>query len=346
MFSRGQALGRATWGLDPGSVWFPGGTILAESVFDLKQLTHRWTVDGARSVFAELVTQCVRSLYPAAEQIRPNPGDEGLDTFVGRFSGKSLKIWQAKYFPDGIGDAQKKQIRDSFKSCLNAESYKGFKAWTLCIPIDMSTAETKWWQGWKQRQQREHGCLIELWSHSRFVGFYANDALKPVFELALDSNRQFADPESAVAALQAATHRPLEALPTSDFHSDANFVRKLEAADVREHRGARTAFYNFELLRTAVEQGGSATEKAELQDLMERLYDTWQGHFNNADELGKPFYTHVELDLAQKDNNYLKTTLPAHLIHKKGGLHHWADLCEAGWTENFRDAVGSDEDGD
>jgi len=89
-------------------------------------------------------------LTTRVRRIRENPGDSGINAFAGRL--------------DDGGDAQQQQIRDSFRMAREAAEKHGHRLvrWTLALPVDLSAAETKWWDGWKQRQEAEHGVTIEL----------------------------------------------------------------------------------------------------------------------------------------------------------------------------------------
>lgn len=160
-------------------------------MIDLRILRDRWTEEGGRTVFAQLVTQCVKAVYPAAGTIRPDPGDEGIDTFVGEFEGGKLKVYQAKYFCDKVGDSQKAQIRKSWAACRKSSYFSNVVMWTLCIPIDMSFEETQWWQKWRQNEIRKTGRQIDLWPLSRFVGFYGRPELVNTFNIALERGHRF-----------------------------------------------------------------------------------------------------------------------------------------------------------
>jgi hypothetical protein len=120
-------------------------------------------------------------------------------------------------------------------------------------------------------------------------------------------------------------------------------VRKLEAAGISQHRSARTAFYNFELVRQAVSQGGSSKELELLEDLQERILDVWESEFNarDATQLGRELFVAVYRRIEKECEGMLHCILPVQVIHKKGGLHYWADNCEAGWTEDFKN-IGRD----
>jgi hypothetical protein len=307
-------------------------------MIDLRILRDRWTEDGARNIFAQLVTQCVKAIYPMAGAIRPDPGDEGIDTFVGEFEGGRLQVYQAKYFCDRIGDSQKTQIRKSWATCKESDHFSKVGMWTLCIPIEMSVEETKWWQKWRKQESRKTGRQIELWPLSKFTGFHTRPDLAKIFDVALERGHTFNDIESLKAAMVVA-QTTIKSLPHSGFYTDAIFVRKLEAAGIFQHRSARTAFYNFELVRQTVSQGGSSRELELLEDLQERILDVWESEFNARDpaQLGRQFIAAVYQRIEQECDGLLRCVLPVQAIHKKGGLHYWADNCEAGWTKDFKD---------
>lgn len=314
-------------------------------MIDLRVMRDRWTEDGAREVFAQLVTMCVRSNYAGARAIRPNPGDDGVDTFVGEF-GQDVKVWQAKYFCDGLGDSQQKQIRASFKTCMSSSFAPRVKLWTLCVPCDLSIDEEKWWQMWRAKAARKHPVAIELWTRTHFTGFSRQKDLERAFSYALLRAGDFESADTAIAAIVNSLPRRLERLPTDEAFRAAVFVRKLEAAGITQHRGARSAFYNFELLRKAIEEGGTVQEQEFLSDLQERIYDLWESAYNAQypDNLGRPLYAAVESEMKDQDAKRLASPLNVHLVHKKGGLHYWADICEAGLTADFKSVIANDED--
>lgn len=295
-------------------------------MLDLRVLRDLWTEDGARSVFARLVTHCVRKHHPSAISIRPAPGDEGIDTLVGDF-GSAVRVYQAKFFCDGVGESQQRQIRDSWRTCTQATYFPNLVQWTLCLPIELSTDEARWWQGWKKRQ-RAHRVQIELWPATRFEAFRALAGLSHIFDYALKRSDSLVD------------ERRLVTLPAATQFADAIFVKKIEAAGIHQHRAARTAFYNFELLRQSISAGGTIEEQEALEDLQNRIFDLWEERFNEhcPDRLGRSLYNCVNSEIAAEDNGRLRCDhLGTQAVHKKGGLHYWADNCHAGWTADFED---------
>lgn len=315
-------------------------------MIDLRTLRDHWTEDGARAVFANLVGQCVLSLHSTAREVRPDPGDEGVDTFVGDFGGGDLRVYQAKYFCDGVGRSQQAQIRDSWKSCTGSKYLKSIVLWTLCLPVDLNVDEEKWWQQWRKKESAKHNIQIELWTRTRFISFNAKPRLKSVFDLALRRVAQNLTVEDTLRAMHAFRRgNNIVPLPNGTTFEQAIFVKKLQAAGISQHRAARTAFYNFELLRQAIEQGGSPRELSDLVDLQSRIFEIWEETYieHEPDRLGRPLYTELLRRLEEASQLRLATELPAQLTHKKGGVHHWADLCQAGWTHDFH-LLGKDED--
>jgi hypothetical protein len=90
-------------------------------------------------------------------------GDKGTDLFAGVLAHKPA-IWQCKFFPDGIKDTQKKQIKKSLKAAL-----KHFtpSVWTLCVPIDLDINAHSWFQ--KLIQAHSANLKIELFDASTIV---------------------------------------------------------------------------------------------------------------------------------------------------------------------------------
>ena len=87
-----------------------------------------------------------------------------------------------KFFPMAIGESQKAQIHDSFTTTRKSDQFKA-KTWTLCIPIDMSLDEKKWFDTWKD-SQTSSGIEINLWSGTHLEGILfdkKNEGIKEEF---------------------------------------------------------------------------------------------------------------------------------------------------------------------
>lgn len=302
---------------------------------DLRVLTTYWTPGGARDVFAEIVNQCVLAVYGNCHSIQPNPGDDGVDTFAGEFD-EDLHVWQSKYF---VSDIDQSQIRDSWKSVTTSKNFAVPKKWTLCIPHEMTVKDATWWTGWKKKSSAAANCAVELWTRSQFVKFSFRPDLKQVFRHALRMDEQHSSAEKAVAAMREARQHFIKELPPDKSYDDAVFIKKLEKADIKQHKAIRTAFYNFELWRQRIEQEADPVKLEALSDLQLKIHALWESAYVacEPDHLGRDLFVEVDKLIESEDHNRLFTPLQAHLIHKKGALHYWADLCEIGWTKDFKD---------
>ena len=128
---------------------------------------HGGGVAAARAMFEDLVVDLVRIEHPDVAAVQARPGDWGIDAFVGRLSpAGSVHVWQAKYFPDAIGDAQKRQIREAYTQAVKAAGEHGYEvaSWTLCVPCALDAPTWAWWGGWTARQR--DGVELRLWPES------------------------------------------------------------------------------------------------------------------------------------------------------------------------------------
>jgi hypothetical protein len=123
--------------------------------------------DGARASFEEMLAQLIRLSQPGVRRVEANPGDWGIDVFVGQL-GSLISVWQSKFFIDGVGTTQQQEIRESLTSLMANAQAQGFsvKLWTLCIPCSMDPKATKWWDGWKKRAEKKHAIKIQLWDET------------------------------------------------------------------------------------------------------------------------------------------------------------------------------------
>ena len=109
-------------------------------------------IAGARETFEDVVAQIVNGEYPDVGKVRVVKGDGGIDAYVGDIADISgIDVYQCKFFPYGLDDSQKGQIRESFKRCRDNKEFS-IKSWTLCLPVDLSVDEKKWFEEWKSKQ--------------------------------------------------------------------------------------------------------------------------------------------------------------------------------------------------
>lgn len=57
-------------------------------------------------------------------------------------------------------------VNESLQSLVKASQREGFEVrrWTLCIPIDLSGPEHRWWLGFKRKFETTVGIECELWA--------------------------------------------------------------------------------------------------------------------------------------------------------------------------------------
>src|SRR5206468_11554187 len=88
-----------------------------------------------RDQFEKLCFHLLKAKYPLADvrHVEGKAGDEGIDSFTGRFDGK-LVIWQCKSFAKGVGAKQQDQIRQSLDQALKNNKPR---FWVLCVSVDL-----------------------------------------------------------------------------------------------------------------------------------------------------------------------------------------------------------------
>ena len=113
--------------------------------------------------FERRIAKLVGLRYQGVKIVAYRRGTGGSDMSSGDID-DVISVWQAKFFIDGVEEAQKAQIRESLSQVMDKAAEEGFtvNVWTLCIPIDLDPDALKWWTGWKKRQETAHGIRIEL----------------------------------------------------------------------------------------------------------------------------------------------------------------------------------------
>lgn len=130
---------------------------------ELKHLQVIYGIEGARAKWEQMCSLLVKGEHPDSRSIRVYSGDGGVDQSVGDWDGHSpVKVFQQKYFPDRIGESQKREIREAYKTAKGNGNFT-LQQWVLCIPINLSLDETRWWDEWKAKQDPT-GQVIQLWA--------------------------------------------------------------------------------------------------------------------------------------------------------------------------------------
>ncbi len=288
---------------------------------------------AARERFDSFTLALVRAVRSNVRGMRPAPGDWGIDAFVGDLAGE-IAIWQAKFFPDGLGEAQKNQIRESYKSAKKAAAAHAYTiiAWTLVLPSELSGDERTWWENWVAGQKADK-IAIELWE------------LSPLQELlrspdATDVRAEYfphldpVHPSQPPAVLE---------LPQGAVSQDMLFIKQLQAAGLTELEAASEQFYNAEILERDLADKRLERQMAAYNGLRSDLRGTWADRFEHhcgTTPTGEDQLPALHGDVMERiDAEHLAAPmhpLPLTRTHRKGAMHQIVNRAQAGWTRAYR----------
>ncbi|WP_019145075.1 hypothetical protein [Aeromicrobium massiliense] len=298
--------------------------------------------EGGRVDFQRMLSALIGQVHPSATEIRPAPGDWGIDILVGSLVDK-VSIWQSKYFYTDIGDSQKAQIRDSFASAMKNAAKEGYtvETWVLCVACELSAPERKWWDGKKRGWERDNpGLNIELW-----------DA--PVLR------RKLLAPESAGVAqafypgygpppsssVSTMTVPPVAPAAEAPRYESALFVRQLTTAGIYELDGQRAAYFNADLVVRDVEARAVPAELAAVEEIDQTLVGLWEDSVadpessptvENYENSARKLYSTV---MSKTLDHAPPTTLPVGKVHLRGFMHRVVEDSRAGWVHDWRDVA-------
>ena len=130
-------------------------------------------IAGARDAFEKACETLSRKHYPNhnVKIVKPNPGDKGIDIFVGNYGTEPIIVIQCKFFIDKFEKSQLTQINNSFKTAQKSFDYE-MKEWILVIPKDLTNKEHKLFAEWKFKAETEYNLntsFIKLMSGSELI---------------------------------------------------------------------------------------------------------------------------------------------------------------------------------
>jgi hypothetical protein len=306
-------------------------------MIDLRQLEiNAGSKEGARPLFQKLVLHLVKLKHKNARDIRPAPGDWGIDVLLGELTSGPCLIWQVKYFPDGIDDAQKQEIRKSFRQVYDKSVSEKFKVniWYLCVPCILSTKETQWWEKWQKEQSEQTGITIELMCNSDIEGLLmAPEAagIRVQFKLG-DEKLEISE-------------RMIEEVPIEKNieYESSFFIQKLNIAGIDDGDLARKQFFNAEIIKKEINGRGDPEETKQLQNLYSKIQSMWNTRFlaamisSNPEIETRKVYTEMLFAIEKMDKDQLiSPKLQATFVHKQGFMQQLADVCTIGWSPDFR----------
>ena len=111
-------------------------------------------------------------------------GDAGIDVYIGELTDPDgIHVYQCKFFPQGLEDSQKSQIRQSFQRCRDNGKFR-LQKWTLCLPVDLSVDEKRWFEEWRSKQSASEVVISDPWGAMKLAGLLyqeKNRALREAF---------------------------------------------------------------------------------------------------------------------------------------------------------------------
>ncbi|WP_336129415.1 ABC-three component system protein [Mesoflavibacter sp. CH_XMU1422-2] len=306
---------------------------------DFDYLLKKHGREGSRQVFEDACAKAFSKEFEDAFPIECNPGDEGIDVFVGDFSEK-IDVYQCKCFFYEIGDSQVSQINSSFKKATESKEYK-LKKWVLCVPKSLTIQEAKWWSKWKKRKEEKFKIKVDLMDSVKLLNLITKHNLHlEIFdeeELIL-LNQILDELTTKKQRLKEIFEVPVE----MDF-SDKLFTLKLKSANINEHLDVfNKQFFNAEILTKEVESRNIQNELKELKSLRSVLNEVWLTQYMLYDD---EFDGNRLLAIVNKriedlnDKDILKTKLDISSSEKKGIMHQLADECTVGWVKNYKERL-------
>ncbi len=306
---------------------------------DFSYLLHKHGKEGARQVFEDVCADVFKKEHENSFQIKCDPGDDGIDVFVGDFS-DPIDVYQCKCFFDEIGTSQINQIKKSFKKAIESKNYK-LKSWTLCVPKTLTIDEMKWWSKWKKEKENLHRIEVELMDstsllllitkHDLHLDIFDEEVLEKLDEI-LDEIR---DRKQVLKEI-------LDTPEDIDF-SERVFSLKLKSAGIDDHEDIyNKQFFNAEILKNEIRSKGIDRELKELKSLEASLHELWLTQFlkykSNADgnELLGTVFEKIE---EYHEASLLNTTIDVSPTEKKGILHQLADECKVGWVKDYKQKI-------
>jgi hypothetical protein len=309
--------------------------------FDLHKI-RAGNIAGARDDFEDMVTDLVAVTNPGVFGVHANPGDWGIDALVGALDG-DVAVWQAKYFIDGYGETQRKQVQESYRRVREEATKRKFRLcfWTVCVPVELPAPELALWQKWARKKEADDGLVIELWPKGalrrRLISPDAYNVLTHYYQ---------------GGGLGRAPRDPLglQDLPEGSAYERALFVRQLRHNGHTQLGASQRQFFNAELMVRDVADKAVQREVDALRDAEALVEDIWSERFDEESTTSQsnqlPALLGRVMDGLRSQHKLLPPHLPARLTHFQGLAHKRVEAGAAGWSrdwETVRDAHAAEE---
>ncbi|MFJ2727781.1 serine/threonine protein kinase [Streptomyces collinus] len=290
------------------------------------------STDGGRVLFERMIVDLVGVRYPEVSTIEANPGDWGIDAYVGQLFDDEVSVWQSKYFIDGFDKSQQAQVRDAYESALKSAKEHGYSlaTWTLCMPCNFDGPNEQWWKKWKNKKEGEDSVVIDLWNEAKLRRLLIAEDARAV------RDHYF----NALATVPDTPTRPVVTLQDPDRYDGALFVRQMHEAGMLACDEAKEEFFNAEILSTEIADKAVPEEISALVDSRAAVASLWSQRFNSAlqSHPGRqlPGLYERAMDAVRQHHPALPKVISCGLIHAFGLVHQRVNDGRAGWVRDFQ----------
>ncbi|MFL9830973.1 ABC-three component system protein [Flavobacterium sp. ST-87] len=305
---------------------------------DFDYLLKKHGKEGSRSVFEDACAKAFSAKYKGAFPIKCNPGDEGIDVYIGDFS-KPIDVYQCKCFFNEIEEVQKTQIRASFKKAIESKSYK-MKKWCLCVPKSLTIDETNWWTTWSNSIATKHKIEIELFDQTKLLRLIKETDIH--LEIFDEKELQLLTEILTILETKEQRLKEIFSVPEEIDYNERIFSLKLKSANINENLDVyNKQFFNAEILTKEVQSKGIEDEIKELISLKNTIQELWLTQYLMYDDEtdGNKLLGMVNMRIEDQNNTNLKTVLSVGSTEKKGILHQLADECTVGWVKKYKERL-------
>lgn len=305
---------------------------------DFDYLLKKHGREGSRGIFEDACAKAFSAKYENAFPIECNPGDEGIDVYIGDFS-KPIEVYQCKCFFYAIEEVQKNQIRASFKKAIESKSYK-MKKWCLCVPKSLTIDETIWWTTWSNSIATKHKIEIELFDETKLLRLIKETDIH--LEIFDEEELQLLTEILTILETKEQRLKEIFSVPEEIDYNERIFSLKLKSANIDENLDVyNKQFFNAEILTKEVQSKGIEDEIKELISLKNTIQELWLTQYLMYDDEidGNKLLGMVNMRIEDQSNTILKTVLSVGSTEKKGILHQLADECTVGWVKKYKERL-------
>lgn len=133
---------------------------------DFRYFIERYGEKGASEKFEGACYNMLKHQYPYinVNRMRENPGDEGIDIYVGDLN-EPIDVYQCKFF---MNELHYGNINKSLERAVYNKNYK-LNEWYLLVPKRLNIQEDKTWSIWKKRKEEEYSIKIHLMNGDEII---------------------------------------------------------------------------------------------------------------------------------------------------------------------------------